>query len=58
MYAVGEFKGNMVITLKRSEDDKYPFTFGLSKAKLILEHLEDIKKFYEENKDKAKGQTS
>jgi hypothetical protein len=54
MFSIGEFKGNVVITLKRSEDDQYGFTFGLSKAKLILEHLEDIKRFYEENKDKAK----
>jgi hypothetical protein len=55
MFTIGEFKGNVVITLKRSEDDKYPFTFGLAKAKLIMEHFEDIKKFYEENKDKARG---
>jgi hypothetical protein len=55
MFTVGEFKGNVVITLKRTEEDKYPFTFGLAKAKLIIEHFEDIKKFYEANKDKAKG---
>ena len=58
MFTIGEFKGNVVITLKRSEDDKYPFTFGLAKAKLIMEHLEDIKKFYEENKDKARSSAS
>jgi hypothetical protein len=56
MFAIGEFKGNVVITLKRNEEDKYPFTFGLSKAKLILDHLDAIKKFYEDNKDKVKGQ--
>ncbi|NTV53417.1 MAG: hypothetical protein HGA76_10460 [Candidatus Firestonebacteria bacterium] len=55
MFTIGEFKGNVVITLKRTEEDKYPFTFGLAKAKLILEHLDDIKRFYEENKDKGKG---
>ena len=49
MFTIGEFKGNAVITLKRSEDDKYGFTFGLSKAKLIIEHIEDIKKFISEN---------
>ncbi len=54
MFTIGEFKGNVVLTLKRNEDDKYPFTFGLSKAKLILDHYEDIKKFYEEYKDKGK----
>lgn len=55
MFAIGEFKGNAVITLKRTEEDKYPFTFGLAKAKLILEHFEDIKRFYEENKDKPRN---
>ena len=45
----GEFKGNKMIILKRSPEDKYPFQFGLSKAKLILEHFADIKKFVEDN---------
>ncbi|HOX54284.1 MAG: hypothetical protein PHI86_02285 [Candidatus Omnitrophica bacterium] len=44
-----EFKGKPLIVLKRSEDDQYPFSFGLSKAKLILENIEEIKKFVEEN---------
>ncbi|MDD5686495.1 MAG: hypothetical protein PHE88_01520 [Elusimicrobia bacterium] len=49
MFEISEFKGNKVIVLKRTEDDKYPFTFGVSKAKLLLEHIEDIKKFVEQN---------
>lgn len=44
-----EFKGKPVLTLKRSEDDQFPFSFGISKAKLILENFEEIKKFVEEN---------
>lgn len=44
-----EFKGKPVISIKRSEDDRFPFSFGLSKAKLILENIEEIKKFVEEN---------
>ncbi|MCK9583100.1 MAG: hypothetical protein M0Q46_05790 [Endomicrobiales bacterium] len=44
-----EFKGNAMIVLKSSEDDKFPFQFGLKKAKLILETIEDIKKFVEKN---------
>ena len=55
MFVIGEFKGNPVITLKQGEDDSYGFTFGLTKAKLVLDHLEDIRKFYEENKDKKKA---
>ena len=50
-----EFKGKPVLILKRSEDDKYPFAFGLSKAKMMLENLEEIKRFVEEN-DKAAEQ--
>jgi hypothetical protein len=56
MHTIGEFKGNAVITLKRSEDDQYGFTFGLAKAKLILEHLDAIREFYEAHKDKKQTQ--
>ncbi|MDO8526096.1 MAG: hypothetical protein Q7T03_00240 [Deltaproteobacteria bacterium] len=40
-----EYKGNPVLTLKNNEEDRYPFTFGVKKAKLMMEHIEDIKKF-------------
>lgn len=46
-----EFKGKPILMLKRNEEDKYPFSFGVSKAKLILENIEEIKKFVEENKE-------
>ena len=52
VYQEDEFKGNKLIVLKRSEDDNYPFRFGYGKALLILEHIEDIKKFVKENKPK------
>jgi hypothetical protein len=45
----GEFKGNKMIILKRNPEDKYPFQFGLSKARLIIENIADIKKFVEDN---------
>jgi len=47
----GEFKGHKTLILSDDGDtsEKYPFSFGLKKAKLILEHIEDIKKFVEEN---------
>jgi len=44
----GEFKGNKLIILKRTDDDKFPFQFGKGKAKLIVENFEAIKKFSEE----------
>ena len=44
----GEFKGNKLIILKRNDDDKYPFSFGKSKAKLIVENFDAIKAFAED----------
>ena len=43
-----EFKGNKLLVLKRGDDDRFPFRFGKSKAKLIVEAFEQIKKFAEE----------
>ena len=40
-----EFKGKPVLILKRDENDKYPFAFGLSKAKMMLENIEEIKRW-------------
>lgn len=44
-----EYKGKPIIVIKRDEEDKYPFSFGVTKAKLILENIEEIKKFVEES---------
>jgi len=43
-----EFKGNKIISLKRDENDKFSFSFGKTKAKLIVQHLDEIKAFAEE----------
>jgi hypothetical protein len=44
-----EWKGSKTLVIKKTPDDKYPFSFGLGKARLIVEHIEEIKKFVEEN---------
>jgi len=44
-----EFKGKPMLILKNSEDDKFPFSFGLSKAKKILESIDEIRKFVAEH---------
>ena len=49
-----EYKGRPVLVLKRSEDEKFPFSFGVAKAKMILESIEEIKKFVAEN-EKTSG---
>ena len=49
----GEYKGHKTISLLEEgvevSDKHPPFSFGVKKAKLILENIEDIKKFVEEN---------
>lgn len=50
-----EFKGKPLLVIKKSEDDKFPFSFGVYKAKLILENLDEIKKFVEENGQSSQG---
>ncbi|HPI73071.1 MAG TPA: hypothetical protein PK843_06945 [bacterium] len=47
---IGEYKGNPVITLNPGE--RFPFTFGVSKARLILQHLEDIRAFVDKYGEK------
>ena len=47
----GEYKGNAMLILKRNAEDKFPFQFGVKKAQLILEHIEDIRKFVEKHKE-------
>ncbi len=42
-----EFKGNKMIVIKNSEDDQYPFQFGVKKAKMVIENIEEIKRFVE-----------
>ena len=41
----GEYKENPLLIIRSSLDDKYPFAFGLRKAKLILAHIPEIEAF-------------
>jgi hypothetical protein len=51
----GEYRGNPTVSIRKDtvELDRYPFSFGLGKAKLLLQALEQepdfLKKFVEEN---------
>ena len=49
MFEFDEFKGNKIIKLMRTPEDKYAFIFGKQKAKLIVENYEAVKKFAEED---------
>lgn len=44
---ISEYNGNKILILNPGA--KFTFSFGLGKAKLILEHIEIIKKFVETN---------
>ena len=51
-----EYKDHPVVILKRNQDDRYPWTFGCLKAKMFLEHLDEIRKFVAQNdKDREGG---
>ena len=42
---VGQYKGHPMIIL--NPDDRFPFQFGINKAKLVLQHVEEIRSFVE-----------
>lgn len=46
---LSEYKGNALIVLKTSTDAKWPFQFGVAKARLILENLDAIQAFVDSN---------
>ena len=45
----GEYRGSAMLIIRQTPEDRFPFQFGLKKARLILEHLEDIKKFIQKH---------
>ena len=47
MPEISEYNGNKILVLNPGA--RFTFSFGLSKAKLILEYYEAIKKFVETN---------
>ncbi|PIV18210.1 MAG: hypothetical protein COZ15_01230 [Elusimicrobia bacterium CG_4_10_14_3_um_filter_49_12_50_7] len=58
MVEYSEFKGNQMIVLKKDENDRFPFTFGISKAKKIVENFDAIKSWVKkmEAEKPAKGE--
>ena len=52
--AESEYKGNAVFVIKKHDDDKWPFQFGVQKAKLLLHPgtLEQLRKFVEKHPSK------
>lgn len=50
-----EFKGKPILAFRRTEEDKYPVSFGIRKCKVILEHIDEIQAFYEKHKGTLKA---
>jgi len=41
----GEYKGHKTISLYRDEYDRFPFTFGVAKARLIKDAIDKVLDF-------------
>ncbi len=50
-----EYKGKPTIGLPTDKEGKYHFTFGVGKAKLIVEHIDEIKRFIKEHDEKGES---
>ncbi len=44
-----EYKGKPVLVIKNDENDRFPFSFGMSKARKIVENFDRIKAFVEKH---------
>ena len=44
-----EYKGSPVLILSQGPEDRFPFSFGLRKARLMLDHVDDIKAFVDKH---------
>lgn len=52
----GEYKGHAMIKLTSGANERYPFQFGLQKAKRILACLKDIEAFVAEQEALPKAE--
>lgn len=43
----GDYRGNAMLIIRQTPQDKFPFQFGVKKGRLILEHIEAIRVFIE-----------
>lgn len=55
---ISEYKGNPIISLPLGNNERYSFSFGLTKAKAIMEYLDDIKGFIEKMEAKESAEST
>ena len=48
-----EYKGKAIFAIYKDESDKYPFRFGVPKAKMILENIKEIERFVRDHQDEV-----
>lgn len=53
--ARGEYSGKPTLSIRRGGNDKFPFSFGVGKAKMILACLDEIKSFVADIENAAKA---
>ena len=44
---ISSYKGNPILELREDTDDFFVMSFGVRKARIILEHLQEIRTFAE-----------
>jgi len=47
----GAYNGMPMLIIRQTPQDKFPFQFGLKKARLIVEHIEEIREFVEKHSE-------
>ncbi|MFA8341784.1 MAG: hypothetical protein ACEPO8_02315 [Rhodothermaceae bacterium] len=55
---ISEYKGNPIISIPLGNNERYSFSFGLTKAKAIMEYLDDIKGFIEKMEAKESAEST
>lgn len=53
----GEYQGNPVLTIFINNNTNYRFSFGYSKAKAIMNYLDEIKSFVDEHEKEKEKET-
>lgn len=48
----GDYQGSAMLIIRQTPQDKFPFQFGVKKARLMLEHLEAIKAWVAKHESK------
>ena len=48
----GDYKGTPMLIIRNTKEDRFPFQFGIRKARLIVEHLDDIREFIARHTEK------